>query len=80
VPERLWQAGLLIYDAVKGLDRRWQAMDSAKTGAPLGGRAHTLPNQPLSAAGHSVGKEARELSAAAAVCMYLGSPFAPQTF
>jgi len=35
--ERLWQAGLLTYDALKGLEWEWQAMDGAMTKAPLGG-------------------------------------------
>src|SRR5919106_1481483 len=35
--ERLWQEGLLRYDALKGLAWEWQAMDGAMTKAPLGG-------------------------------------------
>ena len=35
--ERLWQAGLLLYDELKGLEWEWQAMDGAMTKAPLGG-------------------------------------------
>jgi transposase len=35
---RLWEAGLLEYDALKGLDWEWQAMDGAMTKAPLGGK------------------------------------------
>jgi putative transposase len=35
--ERLWQAGLLTYDTLKGLEWAWQAMDGAMTKAPLGG-------------------------------------------
>jgi len=38
--ERLWQAGLLEYDALQGIDWEWQAMDGAMTKAPLGGRGH----------------------------------------
>jgi putative transposase len=34
---RLWQAGLLEYDARVGIDWQWQAMDGALTKAPLGG-------------------------------------------
>src|SRR5918999_8779 len=34
---RLWQAGLLTYDTLKGLEWEWQAMDGAMTKAPLGG-------------------------------------------
>lgn len=34
---RLWQAGLLTYETLKGLDWEWQAMDGAMTKAPLGG-------------------------------------------
>jgi putative transposase len=38
--EGLWQAGLLEYDTLKGIDWEWQAMDGAMTKAPLGGRGH----------------------------------------
>jgi putative transposase len=38
--ERLWQAGLLAYDELKGLEWEWQAMDGAMTKAPLGGKGH----------------------------------------
>lgn len=34
---KLWQQGLRAYDAFKGLDWQWQAMDGAMTKAPLGG-------------------------------------------
>jgi len=36
--ERMWQAGLQAYDALKGVDWEWQAMDGAMTKAPLGGK------------------------------------------
>lgn len=39
----LWQAGVVEYDLVKGLDWEWQAMDGVMTKAPLGGEA-TGPN------------------------------------
>ena len=35
--ERLGQAGLWPYDALKGLDWAWQALDGAMTKAPRGG-------------------------------------------
>ena len=35
--ERFWQAGLLAYDELRGLDWEWLAMDGAMTKAPLGG-------------------------------------------
>lgn len=38
--EGLWQAGLLEYNALKGIEWEWQAMDGAMTKAPLGGRSH----------------------------------------
>ncbi len=45
--ERLWQAGLLEYDVLKGIDWQWQSMDGAMTKAPLGGRGHgTQPHRP----------------------------------
>ena len=34
---RLWAVGLEEYDALKGLDWQWLAMDGAMTKAPLGG-------------------------------------------
>ena len=40
---RLWQAGVLEYDELQGLDWEWQAMDGAMTKAPLGGEG-TGPN------------------------------------
>jgi len=39
----LWAQGLLDYDALKGLDWEWQAMDGAMTKAPLG-KEKTGPN------------------------------------
>jgi putative transposase len=38
--ERLWQAGLVTYEILKGLEWEWQAMDGAMTKAPLGGKGH----------------------------------------
>jgi putative transposase len=32
-----WKAGLLEYDALKGIDWKWLSMDGAMTKAPLGG-------------------------------------------
>lgn len=44
---KLWQAGLLEYDAAIGLDWEWQAMDGAMTKAPLGGkRNRAQPDRP----------------------------------
>ncbi|MBL8879880.1 MAG: hypothetical protein JNG88_12240 [Phycisphaerales bacterium] len=34
---KLWQAGLLKYDALKGIPWDWQTLDGALTNAPLGG-------------------------------------------
>jgi putative transposase len=34
---RLWEASLLDYDELKGLDFEWMALDGALTKAPLGG-------------------------------------------
>ena len=33
----MWKSGLAAYDALKGLDWEWLAMDGAMTKAPLGG-------------------------------------------
>ena len=41
--ERLWREGLQKYDARRGLEWGWQAMDGAMTKAPLGGKG-TGPN------------------------------------
>lgn len=35
--EKLWEKGLLKYDALKGINWRWLSMDGAMTKAPLGG-------------------------------------------
>jgi transposase len=34
---RFWEAGLLEYDALRGIGWQWQSMDGAMTKAPLGG-------------------------------------------
>lgn len=34
---KLWQAGLMEYDALKGIQWEWQSLDGAMTKAPLGG-------------------------------------------
>jgi putative transposase len=34
--EQLWQAGLLAYDELEGIEWEWQAIDGAMTKAPLG--------------------------------------------
>lgn len=41
--KKMWQAGLLEYDRVKGIEWTWQAVDGAMTKSPLGGGA-TGPN------------------------------------
>ena len=38
--ERLWQEGLLEYDALRGIEWEWQALDGAMTKAPLRGSGH----------------------------------------
>jgi transposase len=35
--KRMWKAGLMEYDEVKGIDFEWQSVDGAMTKAPLGG-------------------------------------------
>lgn len=37
--KRMWQAGLEEYDEIKGIEWKWQALDSASTKAPLGGQS-----------------------------------------
>jgi len=44
---KLWKAGLLEYDQLKGIQWEWQAMDSAMTKAPLGGEKNReKPDRP----------------------------------
>jgi len=44
---RFWQQELLCYDALKGIDWDWLAMDGAMTKAPLGGEKNrTQPHRP----------------------------------
>ena len=35
--KKIWEKGLLKYDAVKGINWRWLSMDGAMTKSPLGG-------------------------------------------
>ena len=37
---RLWQAGLMEYDDLKGIQWDWQSIDGAMTKAPLGGEKY----------------------------------------
>lgn len=37
--KKMWKAGWLEYDEIKGIDWQWQAADGANTKAPLGGQA-----------------------------------------
>ena len=55
--ERLWAAGLLEYDKLKGVDWAWQSMDGAMTKAPLGGEKKRP--QP-----HGQGQERRQAKSA----------------
>jgi putative transposase len=44
---RLWEASLLDYDEMQGLDFAWMALDGAMTKAPLGGgKKRPLPLRP----------------------------------
>ena len=48
--EKLWEHGLQEYDALKGLDWRWLAMDGCMTKAPLGGeKDRQKPHRPRQA-------------------------------
>ena len=38
--QNMWKEGLLEYDAMKGINWEWQALDGAMTKAPLGGKKH----------------------------------------
>ena len=44
---RLWEAALQEYDAIKGLDWNWLALDGAMSKAPLGGEKNrSQPDRP----------------------------------
>jgi putative transposase len=46
--ENMWKEGLLEYDAMKGIEWEWQAIDGALTKAPLGGKKHgTKSDRPI---------------------------------
>lgn len=38
--EKIWQAGVVAFDELEGIEWEWQAMDGAMTKAPLGGGRH----------------------------------------
>ena len=58
--ERLWQAGLLTFDTLKGLEWEWQAMDGAMTKAPLGGETGgPKPNRSRHARDHTARADGR---------------------
>ena len=38
--EKIWQAGVVAFDELEGIEWEWQAMDGAMTKAPLGGGKH----------------------------------------
>lgn len=44
--EQLWQAGLLEYDELEGIEWEWQALDGAMTKAPLGKGAGSAGKNP----------------------------------
>lgn len=47
---RLWEEGLLEYDATKGIDWSWLSMDGAMTKSPLGGeKKRAKSNRPWEA-------------------------------
>lgn len=46
--QNAWKEGLLEYEALKGINWEWQAMDGVITKAPLGGKKHrTKSNRPI---------------------------------
>ena len=52
--ENLWEQGLQEYDALKGLDWQWLAMDGAMTKAPLGGEKDgQKPHRPRQVGGQA---------------------------
>lgn len=54
--ERFWQAGLMDYDELKGLDWSWLAIDGAMGKAPLGGgKNRPEPHRPRQMRRQAVG-------------------------
>jgi len=54
--ERFWQAGLMDYDELKGLDWSWLAIDGAMGKAPLGGgKNRPEPHRPRQMRREAVG-------------------------
>jgi transposase len=49
---KLWKVGLLEYDALKGIQWDWQALDGAMTKAPLGGEKNREKPDRSSQAGY----------------------------
>lgn len=49
---RLWRAGLLEYDELKGIQWDWQSIDGAMTKAPLGGEKYRPESHGSSQIGH----------------------------
>jgi transposase len=50
----MWEAGLMAYDELKGLDWEWLAMDGCLTKAPLGGeKERQKPDGPRQAGGQA---------------------------
>src|SRR5215217_3122483 len=51
---KLWEAGLLEYDELKGIDWSWLSMDGCMTKAPLGGeKGGEKPHRPGQAGGQA---------------------------
>jgi len=50
--ERMWQAGVTMYDELKGIEWEWQAMDGAMTKAPLGGKRDRSQSHRSGQVGH----------------------------
>lgn len=50
--ERMWRAGVMMYDELKGIDWEWQAMDGAMTKAPLGGKGDWSQSHRSGQVGH----------------------------
>ena len=58
--EAFWRAGLLAYDALRGIDWRWLALDGAMGKAPLGGGKNRAQSDgPGQARGQALGADRR---------------------
>ena len=77
--EAFWREGLLFYDALRGIDWTWLALDGAMGEAPLGGgKNRAQPDGPGQARGETLGADGRAWRAGRG-CRRGREPQRPQT-